>query len=184
MIRSVISAVTMLLIAGSGAHAEPAKAEKPAVTRAAVAAGMKRADCSRSLKDAMEGINVMADLAPKLRLVEVPCWSAAYQAGSIVFVVDPAAPAKARLLRFQAWDGKKLTSTFSLTLPDFDAEKKTLRSFHKGRGLGDCGTIGEWTWAGSDFKLTGTWIKDPCDGEPFDDDEAAAEKWRVYPPKR
>jgi hypothetical protein len=184
MIRSVISVVTMLLVAGAGAQAEQATSERPPITRAVVAAGMKRADCSRPLKDAMEGISVAGDLGGKLKLVEVPCWSAAYQAGSILFVVDPAAPAKARLLRFQAWDGKKLTSTFALTLPDYAADKKMLRSFHKGRGVGDCGTIGEWTWAGSDFKLTGTWIKDACDGEPFDDDAAAAEKWRIYPPKR
>jgi hypothetical protein len=54
-----------------------------------------------------------------------------------------------------------------------------MRSFAKGRGAGDCGTIGEWKWTGSDFKLARYWSKPDCDGEPFDDDA----KWQVFPPK-
>jgi hypothetical protein len=70
-------------------------------------------------------------------------------------------------------------------MPSFEEKTKTLSSFHKGRGLGDCGTIGEWAWAATDFKLTGVWVKDDCDGEPFDEADAKdKEKWRIYPPKQ
>jgi len=169
----------MLAIAAVGINAET----KNPVPRSAVTAALKRAQCSLPFKEAAEGINV-EELDGKLKLVEVPCWRAAYQAGSILFVVDPAAPAKARLIRFEYWGGKKRSSTFSLTLPEFTAETKTLVSFNKGRGVGDCGSIGEWVWAGSDFKLTGFWVKDDCDGEPFADEGVDKDKWRVYPPKR
>ena len=39
-------------------------------------------------------------LSGKLKLVEIHCWRAAYQAGSIFFVVDAAAPDQAQLVRF------------------------------------------------------------------------------------
>ena len=178
MIRHISCALLMLAIAPAGAMAET---NNP-VPRAAVTAGMKRADCSLPFKEAAEGIDVQ-DLEGKLKLVEVPCWRAAYQAGSIFFAVDPAAPGKARLLQFEYWGGKKRSTAFSLTLPDFTADTKTLMSFNKGRGVGDCGSIGEWVWAGSDFKLTGFWVKDDCDGEPFDEADDK-DKWRVFPPKR
>jgi hypothetical protein len=179
MLRHMGAASVVLLAAATGAYGEKA----PNIPRAVITAAMKKADCSRPLKDALEGIEA-STLGPKLKLVEVSCWLAAYQGGSILFAVDPAAPAKARLLRFQDFDGKKLRSTYSLTMPSFDEEKKVLRSFHKGRGMGDCGSAGEWTWGGAEFKLTGYWIKDACDGEPMEDEGDGAEKWRVYPPKR
>jgi len=179
MIRPIAAALAVLLAAGTDAVAAPSPLPIP---RNVIAAAMKKADCSLPLKDALAGID-LSELAGKLRLVEVPCWRAAYQDGSILFVLDPAAPAKAKLIQFQHWDGKKLGRTFTLTMPSFAADTKTLFSFHKGRGLGDCGSIHEWAWQRSDFKLTGVWIKDDCDGEPFDDD-SDKEKWRVYPPKQ
>jgi len=178
MLRSLLCSFAVLAIAGVVAQAET----KNPVPRSAMTAGMKQAKCSLPFKEAAEGINVEA-LDGKLKLVELPCWRAAYQAGSIFFAVDPAAPGKARLLQFEYWGGKKRSTTFSLTLPDFSADTKTLMSFNKGRGVGDCGSIGEWVWSGSDFKLTGFWVKDDCDGEPFDEADDK-DKWRVFPPKR
>ena len=37
-----------------------------------------------------------------------------------------------------------------------------------GRGVGDCGEIGDWRWTGKNFKLTGYWNKADCDGKVFD----------------
>jgi Protein of unknown function (DUF1176) len=179
MTKSITALFAMLLGLSTTAWAAPAA---PPIPRNVIVAAMKKADCSMPLKDALDSINV-SELDRKLKLVEVPCWLAAYQGGTILFALDPAAPAKARLLRLQQWDGKKLVWTFSLTMSDFTAEKKTLASFHKGRGMGDCGTIHEWVWERSDFKLTGAWQKDECDGQPFADEDDK-DKWRVYPPKR
>jgi hypothetical protein len=113
--------------------------------------------------------------------VQVSCWSAAYNFGGILFAVDPKARDKARLLKFDIVDDKKkLGTAYSLTLPQFDAKTKVLSTYHKGRGIGDCGEIGEWRWTGKEFKLTGYWVKADCDGKVFDTGARAA-KWRVYP---
>src|SRR5262249_39829378 len=88
MTRSVWLAFALLMAAGVSAWAAPAPLPRPVIT-----AVMKKADCSLPLKDALEGINV-SELDGKLKLVEVPCWRAAYQEGSITFVLDPAATAQ------------------------------------------------------------------------------------------
>src|SRR5262245_46195320 len=118
MIRSPL-VVVVTLLAGSVAWAAPAP-----VPRAVVVAGMKKADCSLPLREALEGVDV-SPLDRKLKLVEVPCWRAAYQAGSILFVLDPATPARAKLIRFQYWSNKKLGWSYALTMPSFAAETKT-----------------------------------------------------------
>src|SRR5262249_13910341 len=116
------------------------------------------------------------------KLVEVYCWRAAYQAGSIFFVVDPAAPDKARVLRFQYWstEKKKMDSVYSLASPDYNPETKLLSMAYKGRGIGDCGQAATWKWDGAEFRLIGFWSKPKCDGKPFDADD---KKWQVYPPR-
>ena len=159
-----------------------AVAEETYLPRAVIAAGLKQADCEVPLAEATE--LDPDELGGGLKLVMVSCWRAAYNFGSILFTVDPKARDKARLLQFQVVDEKKkLTKTYSIDLPDFDAKKKTIASYHKGRGVGDCGTIGEWRWTGRDFKLTGFWTKEKCDGEVFEAD-SHQKKWQVYPPRR
>lgn len=58
------------------------------------------------------------------------------------------------------WSG-----TDVLFLPTFDPESLTLTSFYKGRGLGDCGTWGRWTWDDYAFRLDAFHAKSACDGE-------------------
>src|SRR5262249_20831232 len=181
MVKSILAVFATLLMLDASASAAPAG---PPVPRNVITAAMKKAACTLPLKDALEGIDV-STLDDKLKLVEVPCWRAAYQAGSILFALDPKAPAKARLLSFQNWNGKTIGPTSNLTMPAFEEATKILSSFNKARGLGDCGTIGEWHWEGTDFKLTGIWVKDNCDEEPFDGaDDKHKEKARYYPPKQ
>jgi hypothetical protein len=178
MVKSILAAFATLLVTGASASAAPAG---PPIPRNVITAAMKKADCSLPLKHALEGIDVSA-LDDKLKLVEVPCWRAAYQAGSIFLAVDPKAPQNARLLRFHEWSNRQnqLTIATALSNPGFDSATKIMSAGHKGRGVGDCGTAAEWKWNGRDFMLLRYWIKDACDGEPFDNDR----KWQVYPPRR
>jgi len=167
--------VLAMFVLPAAAYAE----DKTFLPRAVIAAGLKQADCDVPLEEVTE--LDPDDLGDGLKLVQVSCWRAAYNFGSILFAVDPNARDQARLLQFDIVDEKgKLAKTYSIDLPDFDAKKKTLASYHKSRGVGDCGTIGEWRWTGRDFKLTGFWDKEKCDGELFDADAREA-KWRVYP---
>ena len=69
---------------------------------------------------------------------------------------------------------------FSLSDAEFDPATKTMRSYYKSRGVGDCSTIGEWRWSGNDFRLVRYWSKPKCDGNPFED----TRRWQVFPPRR
>ena len=159
--------------------AAPAAAKETYLPRGVIAAGLDAAGCDLPIDQVTEFDP--QNLGRALKLVQVSCWSAAYNFGGILFAVEPKARAKARLLAFQTvGTEKKLETVYSLTLPRFDAKTKVLSAYHKGRGVGDCGEIGEWRWTGKNFKLTGYWNKPDCDGKVFDTDTRNA-KWRVYP---
>jgi hypothetical protein len=171
-VRRFLWAIAAVLLASQ------ARAADVKIPLNVIDAGWKTAKCEVELKDEeREGLELGGGVA----LVEVYCWRAAYQAGSIFFAVDPKAPDKARLLKFQTWAGKSkpLTTTYSLTSPDYNPKTRTLAMAHKGRGMGDCGETGEWKWRGKDFVLAGFWSKPNCDGKPFEE----GKRWRVYPPK-
>lgn len=50
------------------------------------------------------------------------------------------------------------------TLPEFDSATNTLRTFYRGRGIGDCGAISEWGWDGSRFRLISEILMAECRG--------------------
>jgi hypothetical protein len=152
-----------------------ALAEETPLPASVMADGAKTADCTEEMNaDSVVGTS---DLGGGQALVEVRCWIAAYQSGSIFFLVRKGAADGARLLRFQVADKQGFATTISLSDADFDEKTRIMRSFYKGRGAGDCGAIGEWKWTGSDFKLVRYLSKPDCDGKPFDDDD----EWQVFP---
>ena len=142
--------------------------------KAVAEAGFKTADCTMNFDEAYAAVE-MFDLPGGQKLFVLPCWRAAYQSGGAMFAMDKAG--QARLLSFKSWDGKKYVTVQTLTEVDFVNETNTLTSFHKGRGIGDCGSIGEWSWAGSEFKLKGYWYKEKCDGNPFE----GSRRWKIFP---
>jgi hypothetical protein len=158
--------------------------QKVVLPKALVEDAFKKAECELDLDEALGNAESVGELSDGLRLVEVYCWRAAYNSGSILFALDPAAPDKPRLLSFRTLGAKNnLISTFQLSSPGYDEKTKILNSFHKGRGVGDCGTAGEWRWNGKDFELKRYWNKDKCDGQVFDVDEHPA-RYLVYPPRK
>jgi hypothetical protein len=80
------------------------------------------------------------------------------------------------------WRDHRVVPGYSITSPTYEAKTRTLNSFHKGRGAGDCGSIGEWKWSGWFFRLTHMWVKADCDGEPFEWENR--QSWQVFPKKR
>ena len=172
MIRSLLAGVALTAAAGN------ALADTVKIPKDVLEAGWKKAECSVDLKEAGDEQEAQS-LTGKLKLVEIYCWRAAYQAGSIYFVVDPDAPDKAQLVRFPIWSisKKRLDWSYALSNPDYDPETRKLGMGHKGRGMGDCGVSGSWKWTGREFRLIGYWSKPNCDGKPFDD----SRRWQVYP---
>jgi hypothetical protein len=166
-----------IALASPAAHGETKDGQsEPFVPPKLIEKALQRAECSVPRKEAAASAELAA-LGKRLKLVTIPCWRAAYNFGSILLALDPADQDNARQLKFEIWSSKKLTSTYQLSNVDYDEKKQTLSSLHKGRGVGDCGSIGQWKWTGRDFKLTGYWFEEECDGTLFDNDK----KWRVFP---
>jgi hypothetical protein len=177
-------AMRALIVFGVVLLASATHAQNIALPKALVADAFKKADCSIKIDETIQDLEPIGELSGGLKLVEVYCWRAAYNFGSILFAVNPNEPAKARLLRFKTLGEKdKLIDTYQLSSPSYDEKTKKLGSAHKGRGVGDCGSVGEWHWRGKNFVLTRYWNKDECDGEPFDNEDQP-EKYLVYPPKQ
>jgi len=171
---------SMRIFAGAimlGFFAAPVMAQDATLPRDAIEKPFAKAECSLPIEDAI-GEQQSFDLGDGKKLFLVSCWSAAYQSGSIALVSEGAAPP--RLLTFQTWDGKRFVPFASLSEADFDADKKTLSSYHKGRGIGDCGSMGEWTWTGSDFKLAKYFYKEKCDGRDF----SGGRRWQIFPRRK
>ena len=149
MIRVAFAILAAIALAGTARAADPIK-----IPFSVVQSAFKKAECTIELQD--EERTEVEELGGGLKLVEIYCWRAAYQAGSIFLAVNPRAPAKARLLRFHEWSSEKnrLITAYALSNPSFDATIKRMHMGHKGRGMGDCGVAGQWKWTGRDFMLT------------------------------
>lgn len=145
-----------------------------------IATAMQEADCWLSLADVKTDLPPAQRLDDRFRLLEIPCWRAAYQAGSMFLAFEAEMPKTARLLRFPIPEADGFIAEASLTFPDFDPATRRLTSLHRARGLGDCGSAGRWIWIEDAFVLEHYWRKDDCDGTLFDPFNEP-QRWRVYP---
>ena len=172
---STVGAVllTVALIAGVS------EADRPALPQPVIQAGLKKAQCSVPPKAAEIVGSEM--LSPRLQIVEVTCWQADYNSGSILFAVPAGRPQDAQLLGVQSWKDGRVQMAYSVTSPAFDAKTRTISATYKARAMGDCGTIQEMKWTGWHFRLLNVWRKDKCDGEAFEWD--SRDKWQVFPQK-
>ena len=168
------SAAVLLTIALTTGIAGP---DKLALPGGVIEAGLKKAKCSIPANEA--AVVGTERLSSRLEIVEVTCWRAAYNAGSILFAVPEHRPEHAQLLTVESWRDGRMRQAYSISSPGFDAKTRTLSSSHKARGAGDCGTIQEMKWTGWHFRLLNVWSKDNCDGEPFEWD--SRERWQVFP---
>ena len=150
---------------------------KPALPRPIMEAGLKKAGCT--VPAAQAEIVGNERLSNRLEIVEVACWRAGYNSGSILFAVPEHRPQRAQLLTVEHWDNGRIRRSYSVASPGYDAKTRTLSTTHKARGAGDCGTIQELKWTGWHFRLLKVWNKDRCDGEPFEWD--SRDRWQVFP---
>jgi hypothetical protein len=154
-----------------------AATDKPVLPLPIVESALKKAHCTIPPKEA--AVIGTERLSSRLEIVEVTCWRAAYNAGSILFAVPESRPQDAQLLTVERWQDGHIQRSYSVSSPGYDAKTRTLSSTHKARGAGDCGTIQEMKWTGWHFRLLNAWSKDNCDGEPFEWD--SRDKWQVFP---
>lgn len=87
-------------------------------------------------------------LTPTQFLVSTQCWLAAYNAGNGYWVVDTQGGFRAQ----------------RVTTSGTEDHNGKIIAGHKGRGLGDCWSIEEWTWDGKQFVYTRATTTGMCKG--------------------
>nr|WP_236552930.1 DUF1176 domain-containing protein [Sphingomonas sp. 8AM] len=131
----------------------------------ALLAGMRRtAECDPSFSSPEPRAHGLADGAT---LVLLPCSAGAYNEIDALFVVrdGKATPAKVDApAGFEETGADSRTPVHSVINGDVDGG--VLRSYAKGRGLGDCGVMQSFVWDGAQLRLTGQRAMGECRGNP------------------
>ncbi|MCB1491868.1 MAG: DUF1176 domain-containing protein [Rhodobiaceae bacterium] len=154
-----------------GAYPVEKELEKPERAPDAVIAALGQTeDCDASVTGT--GFTAVYDLDKGYQLWEVECWIAAYNSGSGFVVMPYDRPDEAEVVHFEAPPGKPDYARDSLTLPNVDLSEGRIYSFHKGRGLADCGSFRVYGWNGlSTVRLLELRVKDDCDEQFTDPDK-------------
>lgn len=111
-------------------------------------------------------------IGAQAQLWDMPCSRGAYNFGSMFFLQQGN---KAQLLKFEQWmrgeqrsAGRFETKAEELINAEFVPADMQIIFFSKGRGIGDCGSGGGYTWDGSRFRMTAYRELDECRGVPED----------------
>ena len=97
------------------------------------------------------------------KLVMISCYLAAYNAGSIGFLVDNSNRWEPIMVPTHA-NGYWMSDAF-LSNPDYDEKTQTIFTYHKHRGLGDCWTSAQYGIHDYGVYLKKLEVKDECDGK-------------------
>ena len=172
-VRWVLLAMTMLGVSEARAEAAP--------TVLPLFQGVwKRAACNQPIDMALNNARYH-ELGGGYSLGTVLCWLGPNSESFILFQVAPRTGGRPQLLRFEQWIDKKFVPADVVPMADFDAAGKRITSYQRYRSSGICASAGEWTWAGTEFKMTGYWDKPDCkDGNEFD----RGDRFRIFPPKK
>jgi hypothetical protein len=153
----------------SAAPSPPIVRAAPSITQAGLPAKLpktilaspKLKDCDDPNAQAFEP--TIARLGPGQVLWAVPCSAGAYNLLSVLLISD------------ETGRGAREIKPPDAQAPDPDADDKpmniaydpatrTLSSFAKGRGLGDCGSQSSWVWDGESFRLLDEVVMTDCRG--------------------
>jgi hypothetical protein len=135
-------------------------------------------DCEQ-FEDLPNGRGIAAEaLDEEHRIYILPCQAGAYNFTSKIYVE---AFGEFEPQYFADYSGDLgWTGTSQLVNVEYDADTKQLSTFAKGRGMGDCGTIGSWVWQGYGFKLLEFRSRDNCD---WNGEGEVPEFPLIYPPQ-
>lgn len=98
-------------------------------------------------------------------LAQLLCFRGAYNFGSRLYLLDAEGTPQALAVPVPQEDGS-IATDLDLINADFDVNLARLYSFNKGRGIGDCGSAGEWAWTAEGFKLVRYSSFPDCRGVP------------------
>ena len=94
-------------------------------------------------------------------LWSVPCGAGAYNFASAYFTTDPQGTDARQVLFPTEGEPQDL-----LVNAGYDPATRVIDAFDKGRGVGDCGHAGRWTWTGRGFVQKSSSGMDECWGVP------------------
>ena len=101
-------------------------------------------------------------------LAIISCGSGAYNFGSVAYIGTRGAGGKWAFEPAQFDYRTDVTSESAklkiLINADWDADTQSLSSYHKSRGIGDCGQSADYVWDGEMFRLTHSRVMDECRG--------------------
>ena len=105
-------------------------------------------------------------LDARTTLTLVPCWLGPYNSTSLVLVAQREDGSDLRPARFDfnASAGEVTGADVPPGGAYWDEEAGRLSSYFKGRGLGDCGSMQEWAWDGTMFRLIRAQTMGECRG--------------------
>jgi len=172
-IRMVLALVALL---AATAHA---RAEAIATARSLFEGAWQRAECNQGIDQALNNARYH-ELGGGYALGLVLCWLGPRSEDLILFLVAPRTGGRPQLLRFDLWIDNRFQPADKLPMASYDADARRITSFQS-YGSGICGQVGEWTWTGKEFRMTGYWDKPDCnDGREFD----RGDRFRIFPPRR
>jgi uncharacterized protein DUF1176 len=174
LVRSVV------LLAAILSAAADARAETVSSARLLFSDAWKRAECNQGMDQALNNSRYH-ELGSGYSLGMVLCWLGRNSETQILFLVAPKTGGRPQLLRFEEWRDKKFQPADVLPMPAYNPETKTIVSYRRYNNSGICGAAGEWTWTGSEFKMTGYWDKPDCNDESEFD---RGDRFRVFPPRK
>jgi invasion protein IalB len=150
------------LIAVPPASAKPPR--KLTVVQATRLIGDDAAVCEYSTHK-VEPRSYRLDAGHSLVLIDYPCGNGAYNYFTGVYVLDESGPPRPAKFDLPPGMGEASTDgTGELTNGDWDPKARTLGSYEKGRGLGDCGSTESYAWDGRRFRLIEQNVMGECRG--------------------
>jgi len=152
----------------------PVKPQKTVVPHPLLKYHDRTSDCHPFGKFPVELPVTASQLDKDRRLYILPCRLAAYNVVYRAYLVHQRNYAEPRPLHFAEYsDTFGWTGTDVLINSSWDEKTRTLSSFRKGRGLGDCGSAATYRWLNIAFKMIQYRYWGKCDGS------RAPEKWPV-----
>jgi hypothetical protein len=145
--------------------AAPGRGRPLALTKSRIAALRRDAGCTIEEVGGPDYVESAA-IGPAHTLLLLSCGSGAYNVTYVPYVLRSGRTGvEPRLAPFdidKSWWGEE--SHPALINAEWDAKKRLLTAFSKGRGLGDCGVGQEFAWDGAIFRLVHQYEMSECRG--------------------
>ncbi|HEX2555026.1 MAG TPA: DUF1176 domain-containing protein [Microvirga sp.] len=147
----------------------------PAEVKRLFDADVAREDCDADVAKGAKPTGYR--LGARVLMFSFPCWRGAYQGTDAYYLYSETASPKAQPINLPRPPVRPVPGQASepaspghmVTGDGYDSASGEIIEYAKGRGLGDCGSVGHWRWTGRGFALTYYSSMPECAGLDHDD---------------